>query len=58
MKRDELNHNAESWTCFLCTANHDVDQHADLDEQITNDAKGMKSVNPPHPTVECGSHQI
>ena len=44
MKRDELNHKAESWTCFLCTANHAVDQHADLDEQITDDAKGMKSV--------------
>ena len=25
-------------------ANHEVDQHADLDEQITDDAKGMKSV--------------
>ena len=32
MKTDELNHKAESWTFFLCMANHDVDQHADLDE--------------------------
>ena len=44
MSRDERAHKESNWTCFLCTANHDMDQHADLDESIDETSKGMKSV--------------
>ena len=47
MKRDELKHKQDNWTCFLCTANYDVDQHADLDETINESAKGMHTKSLP-----------
>jgi hypothetical protein len=43
MSRDERAHKESNWTCFLCTANHESNQHADLDESIDETSKGMKS---------------
>ena len=43
MKTEELNHKIDNWTCYLCTANYDVDQHIDLDASTDETAKGMKT---------------
>ena len=43
MKSDELNQKIDSWTCYLCTAVYDVDQHVDLDASTDETAKGMKT---------------
>ena len=43
MSRDERAHKESNWTCFLCTANHESNQHANLDESTDETSKGMKS---------------
>ena len=43
MLRDERMLKEKNWTCFLCTASNEVDQHANLDDTLVETAQGMKS---------------